>query len=67
MECLGLAPTGTEEPGRVLERWFREIRLGLPGFLGLGLQAGVTSLPPVLPGRPWSSSGRQGQTSGAPC
>ena len=40
MECLGLAPTGPGEPGRVLERWFREIRLGLPGFLGLGLQAG---------------------------
>lgn len=38
--ALVLAPTGTEEPGRVLERWFREIRLGLPGCLDLGLQAG---------------------------
>ena len=40
MECLGLAPTGPGEPGRVLERWFKGIGLGLPGFLGLGLQAG---------------------------
>ena len=40
MECLGLAPTGPGEPARVLEQWFREIGLGLPGFLGLGLQAG---------------------------
>lgn len=38
--ALVLAPTGTEEPGRVLERWFREIFLGLLGSLGLGLQAG---------------------------
>lgn len=40
MECLGLAPTGPGEPGRVLERWFKGIGLGLPGSLGLGLQAG---------------------------
>lgn len=40
MECLGLAPAGTGEPGRVLERWFREIRLGLSGSLASGLQAG---------------------------
>ena len=40
MECLGLAPAGTGEPGKVLERWFREILLGLSGSLASGLQAG---------------------------